>query len=101
MSFEIYRPRGEKQNKQPVVSLSKSSIVLNSIAREKLNSKRLELAYDAETGRIRIRAVSEGGMELKKTKVFGKGFFHYFNIQGKGRYPALFDPDENALFIQL
>jgi len=101
MSFEVYRPRGEKHEKTPVVSLSKTSIVLNNVAREKLASNRLELAFDPETNVIRIRGVESGGMELRKTKVFGKGFFNQFNITQKGRFDAVFNPDENALYVQI
>ncbi|KJS16100.1 MAG: hypothetical protein VR69_10900 [Peptococcaceae bacterium BRH_c4b] len=101
MAFEIYKPRGEKQEKAPIVSLSKTSVVLNNIAREKLATDRIELAYDRETNNIRVRAVDEGGMEIRKTKVFGKGFYNQFGITQKGKYEAKFNPDEKALYIQL
>ncbi len=101
MAFEIYKPRGEKQEKAPIVSLSKTSVVLNNIAREKLATDRIELAYDRETNNIRVRAVEEGGMEIRKTKVFGKGFYNQFGITQKGKYEAKFNPDEKALYIQL
>ena len=101
MAFEIYKPRGEKQEKAPIVSLSKTSVVLNNIAREKLATDRIELAYDRDTNNIRVRAVDEGGMEIRKTKVFGKGFYNQFGITQKGKYEAKFNPDEKALYIQL
>lgn len=101
MAFEIYKPRGEKQEKAPIISLSKTSIVLNNIAREKINSSRIELAYDKGTKTIRIKGVSEGGMEIKKTKVFGKGFFNQFNLGTKGKFEAKYEQDENALFIKI
>jgi len=101
LAFEIYKPRGEKQEKAPIVSLSKTSVVLNNIAREKLATDRIELAYDRETNNIRVRAVDEGGMEIRKTKVFGKGFYNQFGITQKGKYEAKFNPDEKALYIQL
>ncbi len=101
MAFEVYRPRGEKQEKAPIVSLSKTSIVLNNIAREKLGTNRIELAYDKDSKTIRIRAVEDGGMEIRKTKVFGKGFFNQFGIAKKGKYEAKYEPGEKALYVKL
>jgi len=101
MSFEIYKPRGERMEKVPIISLSKSSIVLNNVARQKLGKNRIELAFDRDTRTIRIRAVDEGGMEIKKTKVFGKGFFNFFGINEKGKFEAEYDPDENALYARI
>jgi len=100
MAFEVYRPRGERTDKPPVVSLSKTSIVLNNVAREKLASDRIELAYDKETNTIRIRA-AENGMQIKKTKLFGKGFFNQFGITKRGKFTAKFNPDERALYVEL
>ncbi len=101
MAFEVYRPRGEKQEKAPIVSLSKTSIVLNNVAREKLGTNRIELAFDKDTDTIRIKAVEDGGMEIRKTKVFGKGFFNQFNITKKGKFEASFDPVERALYVKI
>jgi hypothetical protein len=101
MSFEVYRPRGEKQEKAPIVSLSKTSLVLNNVAREKLATNRIELAFDPDTKTIRIRAVEDGGMEIRKTKVFGKGFFNQFKITKKGKFEAKFNSNERALYVQL
>lgn len=101
MAFEVYRPRGEKQEKAPIVSLSKTSIVLNNVAREKLATNRIELAFDADSRTIRIRSVESGGMEVRKTKVFGKGFFNQFKITKKGKFEAKYNPEEKALYVQL
>jgi hypothetical protein len=101
MTFEVYRPRGERQEKLPVISLSKTSIVLNNVAREKINSDRIELAYDPKKAIMRIKGVNEGGIQVKKTKVFGKGFFNQFKIDNRGKYNATYEPEENALFVQL
>jgi hypothetical protein len=95
----VYKPRGLKQERAPLVSLSKNSIVLNNIAREKLGSNRIELAFDNESSVIRIRGVNEGGMELRKTKVFGKGFFKQFDIDRKGRFVAIHD--DGALYVKI
>lgn len=101
MAFEVYRPRGEKQEKAPIVSLSKTSIVLNNVAREKLATNRIELAYDTDTKTIRIRAVDNGGMEVRKTKVFGKGFFNQFDITKKGKFEARYDSNDRSLFVNI
>lgn len=101
MAFEVYKPRGEKPEKKAIVSLSKTSIVLNNVAREKLNTDRVELAFDRENNKVRIKGVASGGMEIKKTKMFGKGFFNQFEINRKGKFNAEYDPKENALFVQL
>ncbi|KJR96104.1 MAG: hypothetical protein VR68_15660 [Peptococcaceae bacterium BRH_c4a] len=101
VAFEIYKPRGERQEKAPIVSLSKTSIVLNNVAREKLGASRIELAYDRDTRTMRIRGVDEGGMEIKKTKVFGKGFFNQFGINKKGKFEAKFDSTDNSLFVRI
>ena len=101
MAFEVYKPRGERQEKTPIVSLSKTSIVLNNIARERIGTNRIELAYDPGSKTLRIRGVAEGGMELRKTKVFGKGFFNHFGINKKGKFEAKYDSNENALFASL
>lgn len=100
MAFEVYKPRGGRNKRVPVISLSKSSIVLNSAAREKLNSSNIELAFDRGSSTVRIKA-SENGMPLKKTKVFGKGFFNQFGISKRGKFKAEFDPNERALYVDL
>ncbi len=100
MAFEIYKPRGERAPKLPLVTLSKNSIVLNKHAREKLNTEKVELAFDRETNNIRIKAVQEG-QNIKKTKVFGRGFFNQFNIETKGKFLAKYDETENALYVDL
>jgi len=101
MVFEVYKPRGEKAEKAPMVSFSKSSIVLNKVAREKLGAQYVELSYDNDSKTIRVRAVKEDGIQIKKTKVFGKGFFKHFGINLKGRYEAIFDEPGNALYVKV
>lgn len=101
MAFEVYRPRGERVEKAPFVSFSKSSIVLNNVSREKLNTQHVELAYDNDTKTVRIRAVNEGGMQIKKTKVFGKGFFKHFGISPRGKCEARYDEKEKALYVDI
>lgn len=100
MAFEVYKPRGEKVGKLPLVSLSKNSIVLNKISREKLKADNVELAFDNETNTIRIKAATDG-QTVKKTKVFARGFFNHFGINKKGRYEARFEEEERALYVNL
>ncbi|MCL6559363.1 MAG: hypothetical protein K6U74_11320 [Firmicutes bacterium] len=100
MAFEVYKPRGERVPKLPLITVSKNSIVLNKHAREKLGSDRVELAYDRETNTIRIKA-TEDGQIVKKTKVFSRGFFNHFDITSKGKFPAKYDENENALYVNL
>lgn len=100
MAFEVYKPRGERTGRIPVISFSKSSIVLNRVAREKVNSSNIELAFDRENNTVRIKA-SENGIPLKKTKVFGKIFFNQFGISKRGKFKAEFYPNERALYVNL
>ncbi|MCL5058417.1 MAG: hypothetical protein M1130_10625 [Actinobacteria bacterium] len=61
----------------------------------------MELAYDQQSNVIRVKGVTEGGIELKKTKLFGKGFFNQFGITQKGKFEAEYNPEENALYVKL
>jgi hypothetical protein len=96
--FEVYKPRGERVPKLPLVTISKNSIVLNKYAREKLKADKVELAFDAGSNLIRIKA-SATGQNIKKTKVFGRGFFNHFGITEKGKFYADYEETENALFV--
>ena len=100
MAFEIYKPRGEKAGKLPLVSLSKNSIVLNKISRAKLNAEKVELAYDGNANVIRIKASDEGQL-MKKTKVFARGYFNHFGINKTGRFKAEYNQEENALYVDI
>ncbi|MBE0467079.1 MAG: hypothetical protein IBX71_07650 [Candidatus Desulforudis sp.] len=102
MAFEVYLPKKKKPREEPkpLVSLSKNSIVLNKIARNTLPAERFELAFDPERRIIRIKPGREG-ISMKKTKVHARGFFNHFGIDYKGKVPAEFNPDENALFVEL
>lgn len=102
MAFEVYKPRGERSEKPPLVTISKNSIVINKPAREKLgNTTQIELSFDRDTETIRIRAAAEGGQTLKKTKVFAKGFFNHFNIDVRGKYVANYKENDKALYVEL
>lgn len=104
MPYQVYFPKEKKPKKEPkpTVSLSKSSIVLNKLARAKINADRLELAYDPERNMIRIRPGTDGSaLNLKKTKVHARGFFKHFDITDKGKFEAHYDEKEDALYVQL
>ncbi len=104
MSFEIYHPGAKKEATKPIiVRLSKTSFVLNKVAREQLNNPEfVELAFDKDTNTIRIRpSTIAGGNALKKTKVFALGFFKQFEISPTGTYFAEYNQDENALYVKL
>jgi hypothetical protein len=102
MAFQVYVPKKKKNREkpQPIVSLSKNSIVLNKIARNILPAERFELAFDPERRLIRIRPSREG-ISIKKTKLHARGFFKHFGIDYKGKIPAQYQPEEHALFVEL
>jgi len=104
MAFEIYSPRMRaKEDPKPMVRLSKSSLVLNKVARETLKSlEYVELAFDKDTRSICIRpSAKPDGIALKKTKILAKGFFDYFDIKAQGNYFANYDPGENAILVSI
>jgi ethanolamine utilization cobalamin adenosyltransferase len=99
LAFVVYKPRGKKkEDPLPVISFSKSSIVFNKTARQMLNSQHVELAYDDETKTVRVRPADDG-MQLKKTRVFGKGFFKRFNIHPRGKAQARYS--DGALYADI
>ncbi len=102
--YEVYVPRSKKDSKQkdgPEIRISKQSIVLNKKARNLLQTERLELAYDKSGKTIRIKKADEGGLNMKKTKVFAKGFLEHFNIKERGKYKAEYKEDEGAFLVKL
>lgn len=100
MAFEIYKPRSEKTGKLAMVSLSKNSIVLNKIAREKVNADKFELAFDRDSNTIRIMPSKEGQI-MKKTKIFAKGFYKHFGINKTGKFAVKYIPEENIMYVDL
>jgi hypothetical protein len=105
MSFEVYRPRtrATTKAKSPIIRLSKNSLVLSKVARERLNNPEyLELAFDTDTGTIRIKPAGKVcGVSLKKTKVAAKDFFESFKISDIGNYIADYNAEENALYVKI
>ena len=101
--FEVYVPRSREAKKKdmPEIKISKQSIVMNKKARNLIQADRLELAYDKDGKTIRIRRAEENGINMKKTKVYAKGFLEHFNIQEKGRLTADYMEDERALYVKV
>lgn len=99
MAFEVYKPRIKKGN---VISLTKNHIVMKTEMIEKLNASSVELAYDRESNIIRITpAEPETGFSINKNKIGARGFFKYFDIDRKGKYPVKFDDEEGSIYIDL
>lgn len=106
MTFEVYIPKPKKGENGPkaTVKLSNASIVLNKLARGKMKASHLELAFDPEQRVIRIQPAgpdSKSKLELKKTKVYAKGFFKHFGIEAQGKFEAHYDEAENAIYVQI
>ena len=101
--FEVYVPRSREAKKKdmPEIKISKQSIVMNKKARNLIQADRLELSYDKDGRTIRIRRADEHGINMKKTKVYAKGFLEHFNIQEKGRFLADYKEDEEALYVKV
>jgi hypothetical protein len=101
--FEIYVPRSREPKKKdlPEIKISKQSIVMNKKARNLIQADRLELAYDTDGKTLRIKRAEEDGINMKKTKVYAKGFLEHFNIQEKGRFMADYKEAEEALYVKV
>lgn len=99
MAFEVYTPYFEKE---ATVAISKNHLTLNKKLIELFDKKYVELAYDRNTKTIRIKpANSDTGLIISKNKIGAKGFLKYFNIEQKGKYPAVYDEKEKALLVKL
>ncbi len=98
MSFEVYKPRFEKE---ATVAISKNHLTLNKKLVDRFDTEYVELAFDKDTKTIRIKASNgENGLILNKNKIGARGFFKHFNIQQKGKYNAVFDENEKAIFVR-
>ncbi len=98
MSFEVYKPRFEKE---ATVAISKNHLTLNKKLAEKFDTEYVELAFDKDTNTIRIKASdNENGLILNKNKIGARGFFKHFNIQQKGKYNAVFNENEKAIYVK-
>ncbi|NQS75077.1 MAG: hypothetical protein HQP61_01350 [Peptococcaceae bacterium] len=98
MSFEVYKPRLEKE---ATVAISKNHLTLNKKLAEKFDTRYVELAFDRETNTIRIKAANgENGLVLNKNKIGARGFFKHFNIQQKGKYAAIFNEEEKTILVK-
>jgi hypothetical protein len=100
--FEVYVPRtrATKRKDTPEVKISKQSIVLNKNARNLIQADILELAYDSDDSIMRIKKADGTGINMKKTKVFAKGFLDHFGISERGKFPAEYRDDEQTLYVR-
>ena len=99
MTFEVYKPRIKNANS---IALTKNHIVFKPDILEKLNAEIVELAYDKSDKIIRIRpANSEDGFVVNDNKICSKGFYNYFNIETKGKFPFKFDESDKAILIDI
>jgi hypothetical protein len=109
MAFEVYVPRAKGgKEKEPVtaIKVSKNSIVLNKNVRQLLKQPEyVELAFDPDESKIRIRPVAKGDVSnaimMKKTKVYAKGFLEHFNIRNYGKFFAEYYEDENTIYVNV
>jgi phosphoribosylamine-glycine ligase len=112
MAFEIYHARQREtapKEVKKIVAISKQSIVLNKPVRQLLNlngeqAQFIELGWDKKTKQIRLRVVGEGegGVRLKKSKLYAKGFLSKFGIKAQGKFENLvFNPDDNSVIVNL
>lgn len=98
MSFEVYKPRFEKE---ATVAISKNHLTLNKKLVDKFDTNFVELAFDKDTKTIRIKASdSENGLILNKNKIGARGFFKHFNIVQKGKYNAVYNENENSVYVK-
>lgn len=98
LSYEVYIPRkgaprqeARAVRRKPGIRISKASIVFNKPARTLLG-ERVELAFDQEERVIRIKT-DPAGMIIKKTKLYGKGFFKSFGVVEQGFFPVVIEED--------
>lgn len=99
MAFEVYKPRFEKE---ATVAISKNHLTLNKKLMDKFDTKYVELAFDPDTKTIRIKASNnENGLILNRNKIGARGFFKHFNIQQKGKYNAVYNENEKAIFVRI
>ncbi|MDA8335742.1 MAG: hypothetical protein M0Z41_12295 [Peptococcaceae bacterium] len=104
LAFEVYTPRkgAPRQartavRRKPGIRISKSSLVFNKPARALLG-ERVELAFDREERVIRVKT-DPAGLAIKKTKLFGKGFFKTFGIVEQGFFPVV--EEDGTLYARL
>lgn len=100
MGFEVYKPRIKNTN---LIALTKNHIILKPDILEKLNTNSVELAYDRNTRVIRIRPadLEEDGFVINNNKIGARGFYKFFDIGIKGKFPFKMDDSDNAVLIDI
>ncbi|SFG58838.1 hypothetical protein SAMN05660649_02114 [Desulfotomaculum arcticum] len=99
MAFEVYRPRSSGENS---VAITKHHIRIGNRLASQLKGDYVEVAYDKETNKLRVKGVDEGGMKVTKSKIGARGIFNYFGIgEVKGSFAAEYNAGDNAVFVDL
>jgi len=69
---------------------------------DKLSGDLVEVAYDKENNKLRIRNAEEDGMKMTNNKIGARGILNYFDISAvKGNFGAEFNPEDNAVYVDL
>lgn len=99
MAFEVYRPRSSSEN---LVSITKHHIRLGNKMAAKLHGDQVEVAYDKDTNKLRIRDTNEDGLKVTNNKIGARGILNYFDISvTKGNFVAEYNPEDNAVYVDL
>ena len=76
------------------VSLTKTNIILSEMLHEEhfVEVKQVLLLYNARSQIIGIKAAQPGelGYKISSRSISSRSFYHYFQIQERGRYRAVF-----------
>ena len=89
LTFEVYRPRSSGENS---VAITKHHIRIGNKLASQLKGDNVEVAYDKETNKLRIKGVEQGGMRVTNNKIGARGVFKYFDIsEVKGSFTAEFN----------
>jgi len=84
------------------VSITKHHIRLGHKMADKLSGDLVEVAYDKENNKLRIRNAEEDGMKMTNNKIGARGILNYFDISAvKGNFGAEFNPEDNAVYVDL
>lgn len=105
MEFEIYPIRPKKIPKQiiPFISLTRfNEIRICFQARKLANIPQIaliEVAFNKDNRILRLKLVEENGHKMDRGVITIKGFFEYFNVKERGRFPTTFK--DNTLWVDL
>ncbi|KJS12248.1 MAG: hypothetical protein VR67_09975 [Peptococcaceae bacterium BRH_c8a] len=98
MTFEVYVPRSNDAN---VVTITKHHIRIGNKLLGKIKGDRVEIAYDRDSNKLRIRGLDEGGLILSGNKIGATGVFKYFELDERGNFQAEFNDKDNSIHVDL